>query len=183
MSKRVHKKKTTIYSSVRHAMRPRGLEYLLNFARFIARNPEVLVPYGTTPNEAFHKELVSFFRNIMTPGRETVQGLAKAITSIKLVAGMMKKTAVSKRYSQSLLLREYCDDFEANPLCFRPLLNVGPEIWKQVDVSGRDARAKGVARRHGVHKRPAARQAAPVPRGRLLAPVLRRITGKRPAPL
>ena len=55
----------SVLSSLAHATRPEGLEYLMNFARFVQRYPQETVPYGTTRNEAFHRQLKSFFRNIM----------------------------------------------------------------------------------------------------------------------
>lgn len=152
------RKHTTAYSSIVYAMRPRHLEYLLNVSRLVARNPNIAVPFGTAPNEAFHKELISFFRCIYTPGRDLLRGLAKVVTSVKLVAGLVKNFQFTKAQSQRLLPREYCDALEAQPLEFRPLLNVAPISTKGVDVCALDRRAKGVMRRHGVNKKPASRR-------------------------
>eukprot|EP00959_Pyramimonas_sp_CCMP1952_P146119 3059505-Pyramimonas_sp.AAC.1 len=57
-------KKTTILGSLRYATSSKQLEYLLNLGRFIARNPDMEVMYGTTRNEALHMQLEAFFRNV-----------------------------------------------------------------------------------------------------------------------
>ena len=157
MEKRPKNKIATAFGSIAHAMSARHLEYLLNFARFVARNPKVDVPFGTTPNEAFHNELKAYFRGIYTPSRSRIVGASRVITSVKLIAGMAKKANHTKTYSQSMLLREYCAGLESNPLKFDPPLVVTPQPCEPVDISEYDPRAKGVGRRHGVNKRPSAR--------------------------
>ena len=56
---------TTILASLTHATSPNQLAYLQNFGLFVAKHPHIDVMYGTTRNEAFHKQLLSFFRNVM----------------------------------------------------------------------------------------------------------------------
>ena len=55
-------KRTTIRQTLAHACSPHELEYLANHGRFVAKNPDVGVPYGTTANEAYHRELKSMRR-------------------------------------------------------------------------------------------------------------------------
>ena len=155
MQKRPKNKDTTAYSSIAYSMVRRHLGYLLNYSRFVARKAELPVPYGTTLNEAFHNELLVFFRIIRTHSLATVTWLAKVITSTKLVAGMANKSALTKTHSQSMLLREYCQGLESAPLKFEPLIRAQPESSSPIDLRDVDVRATGVARRHGVHKRAA----------------------------
>ena len=142
-------KKISVLTSLCDSLCPRNLEYILNYTRFVARNPSVDIPYGTTSNEAFHNELKGFFRNIRTPTRRLVQILARLVTVVKLIAGSLEEQDLTRtKHSQSDKLRSFCKHLEAEPLEFRPLLRVMTRR-ERPNVKKVDRRAKGVARPHG----------------------------------
>ena len=73
MSKRLKEKgkdehSGTVRGSLSFAVRPQGLEYLMNGPRFFARNPTVQSVYGTTRNEAFHRQLKGYWRIVRVSG-------------------------------------------------------------------------------------------------------------------
>ena len=60
------KSKTTVLASLQFATRPRALEYLMNNSRFFARNPALQGVFEATRNEAFHKQLKGYWRNVIS---------------------------------------------------------------------------------------------------------------------
>ena len=107
---KIAKNKTTVLASLKASMSAEQVEYLLNYARFISRNQDVPVPYGTTGNEAFHNELKGFFRCVYTPKRRYVKSLVDVIAAVKSVSGFLQKQKLTKQHTQSNLLRAFRDD-------------------------------------------------------------------------
>ena len=90
-------KNVTVANSLRHATLPTALEYLFNNTRFIARNEGVDVVYGTTRNEAFHRELKGFFANVRCVRIRRAQLIGEIVTLAKLVAGAMVRTRTTSK--------------------------------------------------------------------------------------
>ena len=115
-------KGTTVLQSLIHTCTPHQLEYLANHGRFVHRNPDVGVPYGTTPNEAYHNEIKSMFRNIRVCSKAYVRTHAKIATLVKLIAGHLSALPTSRGQSQSSLLHHFCNQIERTALEFWPLI-------------------------------------------------------------
>jgi hypothetical protein len=150
------KRSKTVLASITDSFSPRNLEYLLNFARFVSRNPDLKVMYGTTPNEAYHKEFAGYCSGIRTPTARCVKGIAQVATTGKLTANLLKVRQFAPAQSQSESMRRYCAALEASPLAFRPLLRVKARRDGKTKKDNASARAKGMRRPHGVRKRPVA---------------------------
>ena len=74
--KRKVESKVTVMGPLTAAMRPEATGYMMNMAKFAARNPSVKLMYATTPKEAFHKQLKSFFRNVIFQTGRHAEGAA-----------------------------------------------------------------------------------------------------------
>jgi hypothetical protein len=98
-------KKTTVLSSLAYATSGDALQYLMNNSRFVARNPEVPFSYGTTRNEAYHKELLAFYRNVFQQTERHARDVAMVATSTKLLAGYLAKCELTAAHRQEVLLR------------------------------------------------------------------------------
>ena len=110
------KKKTTVKSSLKAALAPAAVGYLMNIGRFLARNPDVATLHGTTHNEAYHKELKSFLRNVMRQTRRHAQMIAGVATFVKLVSSVMNTAHCVVRYEQVDLLNAFNQTLLANGL-------------------------------------------------------------------
>ena len=61
--------------------------------------------YGTTRNEAFHRQLKSYFRNVMRQTRRNAQVVCEIATLGKAIAGKMDKAEVIHDLEEHDLLR------------------------------------------------------------------------------
>ena len=95
---------TTIKGSIFHAFSPQCIGYVLNFGRFVSRNPTIPVPYGTARNEAWHKELKAFFANVYYQTGRNAALVGKVATMVKLVAGMLDKEITTAHEPQHQLI-------------------------------------------------------------------------------
>ena len=71
------------------------MEYLLNGPRWIARNPNIPVPYGTTGCEAVHGELAKFFSGVMQQTARHARAMVSMFCFKKLVLGVMQRLQMS----------------------------------------------------------------------------------------
>ena len=151
--------KTTVEGSLVNLTSASSLVYFQNFARFVARNPCVTVPYGTTPNEAYHMELKSMFRNIRSCTRSYAKTHAKIATAVKLIGGSMAEGGRTKRESQTTLLHAFCARLEKSHIRFVPRL--GEKTVSRKEICKRPT-ANGMKRLASVvFKRPSAKYARP----------------------
>ena len=150
------KRSKAVLASITDSFLPRNREYLLNFARFVSRNPDLEIMFGTTPNEAYHKEFAGYCSGIRTPTARCIKGIAQVATTGKLTANVLKVRQFAPAQSQSESMRRYCAALEARPLVFRPLLRVKARCDGKAKKDNASARAKGMRRPHGVRKRPVA---------------------------
>ena len=77
---------------------------MLNFARFVARNLTIPMPYGTTRNEAWHKELKAFFANVYYQTGRNAAIVGKIATLVKLIAGVLDKEVTTSHGRQHQLM-------------------------------------------------------------------------------
>ena len=141
------KNKTTVYASLCESFQPRNLEYLLNYGRFVARNSNQVVPYGTTSNEAFHNELKGCFSCVLHMTQRYVVAHARVISGMKLIAGFLKKQNFTRVYEQAALVRSFCARLQEEALDFSPLLRFDRRPNPIVDVDSLDAAAKRLRKR------------------------------------
>jgi hypothetical protein len=120
--KRKVESRVTVLGSLTAAMRPEATGYMMNMSKFAARNPDVDLMYGTTRNEAFHKQLKSFFRNVIFQTGRHAEGVAAVATMAKLVSGAMECDPTKKHAEQDLLTMA-STFLRANPMCVVPRLD------------------------------------------------------------
>ena len=166
MAKTIGKSHTTVLSSLEHALRPVGLEYLLNGARFIGRNPDIPVMYGTTRNEAFHMQLKSFWRNVMWQTSRNAKVVASLVTFAKLMVGQIQSTCYTTNKPEHELLRRAAAILMSDPLTFEPLMDLSAVPTPKADLASLPPNAKVPWKRpaqsqrttsNGVAKRPCMR--------------------------
>ena len=73
---------------------------------------------GTTHNEAYHKELKAFFRNVMKQSAAHARMIADVATIVKLIALMMQKAEVSREHRQVDLLLAFAREFSSSGFVF-----------------------------------------------------------------
>ena len=142
-------------SSLEFATSPTEVEYLLNISRYISRNPDVKVMYGTTRNEAFHNQLKAYYRNVMLQTGRNATLVASIVTAAKLVSGTLRVGhEVTVSHAENQLLQAATSAFVSAGVTFRPKLHLrtvgNPDVDEAVLPAG--------ARR--LRKRPAAALAA-----------------------
>ena len=96
---------TSVINSLRHATSPAELQYMMNGRRYLARNPGVPAPYGSTPCEGFHGESKEFFRQVVQQREEHARVLARLLTVRKLIDGAMARVPMSTVKTKGLLLQ------------------------------------------------------------------------------
>ena len=144
--------KTTVLSSLAFATSPKELEYLMDVPRFMARNPDVRVPYGTTACEAVHTELVGMFDHITQQTAARAKLAARMFTLRKLVWGSMQRPQLTLKMTQSFMLRRCCDYLESAELVWGHDDSVVVNPAAPVDIANLDADAK-LSSRHKKKRR------------------------------
>ena len=91
LQQRGSKKKTTVFKSLVNSTRSPSVDYLANHARFVARNPRVPVPHGTTANEAFHLQLKRAFGGKYSLTKEFVHRHLRYLLMRKMVADSFRR--------------------------------------------------------------------------------------------
>jgi len=109
--------------SLQHATRPVSLEYLMNGSRFAARHPDVVMPYGTTKNEATHAQLKAFWRNVFHQTSRHASIISAVATLAKLLASFMSETKSISRVQECTRLRQIAQMLLQQPLNFLPVVN------------------------------------------------------------
>ena len=99
------KKSTSVLNSVCFASSPVELEYLSNGPRFMARNPDVPMPYGTTPNEAVQGECAKYYTPVTQQRHEHARVVAGTITLRKLLDGALARVPLSRSMTKCRLLQ------------------------------------------------------------------------------
>jgi hypothetical protein len=138
--------KTTVFGSLVNATTSHGLGFLRNGSRFAAKNRDVQLMYGTTRNEAFHKQLVSFFRNVMLQSSRNLTNISAVATLAKLVAAFTSHIDTSIVVDEHEMLRAAADHWLENPITFLPLMNHKTQPNPVVDVDALPASAKRIRR-------------------------------------
>lgn len=87
-------KKTTVYRSLDNATKPKELECLMNFIRFVARNPEVSVPYGTVSCEQMHNVLAGYFSDKTVCTARYATTMTELFTLKQLVTGHVRRSPI-----------------------------------------------------------------------------------------
>jgi hypothetical protein len=105
----------------------KSLEYLANYARFISRNLNIKVPYGTTKNEAFHEPFKASFRNLRQTSAKYVKTHARIVTVATLIAEDLHQSTFTKAMRKHSLMHEFCARLETNPLVFKPTIGTSPQ--------------------------------------------------------
>ena len=149
---RTGKKRTTVLTSLGHAVSPRSLEYMFNGSRFAAANPDVRIMYGTTRNEAVHMQLKAFWRNVIFQTRRHAHVVAAVATLTKLIVSHLKRAEVTRGMEDHELLRVFCRMLVTKGFEFHPLFHFVPARNPVVDVAALLANATLI------RKRPAAAQ-------------------------
>ena len=144
--RRIKSKKTTIYKSLVFATTPPNLEYLMNLSRFVSRNPQIQVIYGTTRNEAFHYQFKCFFRNVFLQTARNAKVVCGIVTLAKLLAGWMRRTGTSTQLGEHELLLRATDLLMANPLTISPLLDLSTILNPVIDLDALPPNAKRLRR-------------------------------------
>lgn len=148
-AKRIPGTKTTVIGSLRHATKPHELKYIMNFAIFIARNPGIEVPYGTTSNEAFHKQVKGFFRNVQIQTARNAVNVCSVIRLAKLISGWMNKTDTVENLREHETLKKFVNIImNTCPVKFDPKLNFKVVANDRVDKSVLPPNAKVCRVRH-----------------------------------
>ena len=78
----------------------------------------------TTRNEAFHRQLKAFYRNVMVQSARNATVVAAIATLSQLIAGGMARAATSTKVSQSDLLRIAASVLDSQMPSFEPRLDV-----------------------------------------------------------
>lgn len=152
-------KTSTIKSSLRHATRPEGLEYLMNGCRFAAHHPDIKLMDGTTRNEAHHLQTKFMFRNVMHQIGRNVEIVSGVLTVIKLMAGYLQKdNTFTIIHREHTLLHQVALDLMQTPKEFVPLMDHRPVRNPLIDMESLPRNAKTL------RKRPAAAMSAMVKR-------------------
>jgi hypothetical protein len=138
--------KTTAFGSLRNSTTLQGLQFLRNGSRFAAKNRDASLMYGTTRNEAFHKQLKSFFRNIMLQLGRNLTNISAVATIAKLVAAFSSQLDTSTTKGEAELLRAAAAHWIENPITFVPLMNHKTQPNPVVDVDTLPASAKRIRR-------------------------------------
>ena len=116
--------RVTVLRSLVAATSPGAIGYLANIGRFAARHPELTHLHGTTHNEAFHRELKSFYRNVMTQSKSHAILVAKVVTFAKLVSSVMQRGEYTTGMRQVELLKAFVRELSIYGLPKRRRVNV-----------------------------------------------------------
>lgn len=133
---------TTVRASLEAATAPAQAEYLMNLSRFVARNPTLTVPYGTTKNEAFHNQLKGYFREVVHQTRRNAEYVARVATLAKLVAASVDSARLTREYYEADVLRAACRVLVSSPPTITPLLELKTVPNPKVDEAMLAAGAK-----------------------------------------
>jgi len=96
----------------------------MNFARFVDRFPHIEMMYGTTRNEAFHKQQTTSFRNVMIQTMRRARLICDMVLLVRLVAGMLKRHDYTTAQHDHELLGQAALLLLEGPLPFEPHLSV-----------------------------------------------------------
>ena len=137
--------KTTVMGSLKHATSSNELGYIRNFCKFVATHPGMDIPFGTTRNEAFHRQLKAFYRNVMHQTARHARCIANVATLAKLFAGYLRHSGknLTRSIAECDLLRMVADHLlTETPISFDPLLSIKTVENTKVDVSVLPPKAK-----------------------------------------
>ena len=137
--------KTTVFASLEKATTLQELGYIKNFCKFVANHRDIDVPFGTTRNEAFHRQLKSFYRNVMVQTRRHAMMVGDIATLVKLFAGFVHKChdSLVHKFEEHELLRRIAEQLLAVPeVRFDPPMNHKVEANVHVDESTLPMNAK-----------------------------------------
>ena len=77
----------------------------MNITRYIARNPDRKVPYGTTGCEAVHGHIVSCLHGITQMTSRYADVFADVFTICKLLSGVLLRLDLHRAFTQAELLK------------------------------------------------------------------------------
>jgi hypothetical protein len=171
MNKRIHDggKSTTVLSSLKFATSPSKMGYLMNGPKFGARNPQLKAAFGTLANEAFHRQLVSFFRNIYVQTGRNADRVLNIMTFVKLVGAQLQKTSRTAPLREHELMRMAANFIMSSDAKFVPRVVAKTVHNAKVDLSSlpqgvRVARKRPASSSSTARKRPASSSNAVVQR-------------------
>ena len=146
-------KSATVRSSLAFASCGVELQYLFNGSRYIARNPNVQVPYGSTACEAVHAELKRYFALTRQQTARHAETLTSLFCMKKLITAIMQRLDLSKTMLPRELLRSSCASLQSMSLDWNPRLELLGQVRPKVNLRNLPANAKIAA----ACKRPARR--------------------------
>jgi hypothetical protein len=113
--------RSTVMSSLQYATTARELNYITNFANFVSRNGDIEVPFGTTPNEAFHLQVKGYFRNIQVQTQRHAKAVCSVMTTARLMSGWMRSIETITELQEHERLRRVADILMSTyPIKFTP---------------------------------------------------------------
>ena len=142
--------KTKVQASLEKATTLEELGYIKNFCKFVANHPTMEVIFGTTRNEAFHKQLKSFYRNVMFQTHRNALRVADIATLAKLFAGFLlhNHEKLANTVEEHSLLERLANILIAEaPTKFAPLMSHKIIVNPAVDQSSLQQNAKRMRKR------------------------------------
>ena len=149
-SRRVGKGSSTVLTSLEFATSRRELAYFKNFCKFVDNNPSIAVMFGTTRNEAFHKQLKAFYRNVFHQTSRHAQCIANVATLAKLLAGYLQRSAgnLVRNYEEHDVLVALAKHLLAErPIPFKPRMRHAIAHNEPVDVESLPRNVKRMRKR------------------------------------
>ena len=137
--------RSTVQSSLENATTVQELGYVKNFCKFVANNPSLEVMFGTTRNEAFHKQLKTFYRNVMHQLRRHALCVAAVATFAKLFAGFLQRHQefqTSSNREHTLLEQLAAFLLAESPIKFEPRMRFNVIADPVIDQSSLPKNAK-----------------------------------------
>ena len=140
--------RTTVLTSLEDALQARKAHYLMNLARFTARNKNTRTIYGTTPNEVFHLQVKAFYRNVMKQTGRNASNVAAILTLAKLVSLHLSKSDLTREHKEKEFLSAAATHLAQTPMTWQPKMDhstaPGPTVHR---------RPAAVHRRPGAQRR------------------------------
>ena len=156
MQRRPHrdKKKATVLSSLQFATSGAQLQYLFNGPRYIGRNPDAKMMYGTTACEAVHAETKVFFEQVLQQSKRRAAVWTDVFCLKKLLTGVLQRQTYSTQQSAVELLRTGASIVPGLPLDWNTLrIDLRSVPHDVVDTSEFPSKAKVSATHKGAKRR------------------------------
>lgn len=126
---------STVLSSLAFFTSKGELQYLFNGCRWISRNPEAKVPYGTTGCEAVHHEIKTFFSSSNQKTARFARTMTKLFNLRKLNVGVLQRLPLSKCLRQRALMTRGVNALNVMPFQWGRHLEIQSRQRDIVDTS------------------------------------------------